>query len=879
MRSYCGWLARGALTLSVVSSASCGGGGSSSVSAPSATLTASPATVASGSSATLTWTSTNTTSCAASGGWSGALAASGSQSTGVLLSNATYVLTCTGPGGTGAPSSATVNVVPTTVLSASPLVVAAGSTSTLTWSAANATGCTASGGWSGAKSPSGSAQTAVLAITTTYSLACSGAGGPSVPASVTVAVVPTAVLTATPTTVAAGGTATLNWSSSNATACTASGAWSGAKAPSGSQSTGALSAPATYSLTCSGAGGNSNTSSVTILSGRVSITPALAALTAAQTQLFTATVPGGGAATWTVDGIAGGNGTVGTISTSGRYKPGTTAGSHTVAATSVAYPALSGTAVAAVTALGGVYTYHDDLARDGANSQEFALSPSTVSATSFGKLFACPVDGAIYAQPLWVANLVVNGAHHNVVFVATAHDSVYAFDADTSPCTPLWTASLIDTAHGASSGETPVPDAPTDYLVGHGEGDMAPEVGVSGTPVIDPISGNLYVVAKSVDASHTTFYQRLHALDLATGNERSAAPVVIAATYPGIGDGGTTVTFNPGPENQRPALALVNGVVYIAWSAHEDVAPWYGWVMGYSYGASGFTQVDVFNAAPDAQQAGIWMSGGAPAADSAGNLYLVTGNGAFDVTGRTAPNSDYGNTLLELTPALAVSQYFTPSDQATDTAGDRDFGAGGAAVLANLPAGSPVTQLLLCGGKDGTLYALNRDNLGGFGDSAAVQKIAFGYPVYATGAYWNSNYFIVGDGGSLADFVVTATVPEMTLSAASIHQYGFGGSSPSVSAAGTQNGVVWTLDNTNYCIGHATTCGPSVLYAHDASDIATELWNSGAAAADAAGNAVKFTVPTVANGKVYVGTRGNNTGGAAGSTTVAGELDVYGLLP
>jgi hypothetical protein len=618
---------------------------------------------------------------------------------------------------------------------------------------------------------------------------------------------------------------------------------------------------------------------VTVASGSVTITPAIAALTAAQTQQFDAIIPGGGAVTWTVDGVAGGNATVGVIGASGLFTPGTAAGSHTIAATSAAYPSLSGTAVAAVTNLVGVYTYHDDLARDGANTQEFALTPSTVTATSFGKLFSCSVDGAVYAQPLWVANLVVNGAHHNVIFVATEHDSVYAFDADTSPCTPLWRVSLIDVAHGASSGETPVPDAPSDYRVGQGAGDTSPEVGVTGTPVIDPSSGILYVVSKSVDSSQTVFYQRLHAIDLLTGSEEHASPVVIAATYPGIGDGGSTVAFNPGPQNQRAALALVNGVVYIAWAAHEDVPPWYGWVMGYSYGAAGFTQVSVFNTAPDTQEAGVWMSGGAPAADANGNLYLVTGNGGFDANASPAPNSDYGDSLLELSVTLQLSQYFTPSDQATDEAGDKDFGAGGAAVLADLPTSSPVSQLILCGGKDGTLYLLNRAMLGGFGDSAAVQKIAFGNPVYATGAYWNSNFYLSGSLGPLSDFVLTPTIPAMTLSAASTHIYGFGGSSPSVSAAGTQNGIVWTLDNANFCIGHASSCGPSVLYAHDAEDIATELWDSGTVAANAAGNAIKFTVPTVANGKVYVGTRGNNTGGVSGSTAVAGELDVYGLLP
>lgn len=270
------------------------------------------------------------------------------------------------------------------------------------------------------------------------------------------------------------------------------------------------------------------------------------------------------------------------------------------------------------------------------------------------------------------------------------------------------------------------------------------------------------------------------------------------------------------------------------------------------------------------------MGGAAPAADVDGNLYLVTGNANFDANSGTAPNNDYGDSLLRLTSALGVSQYFTPSDQAADLSADADFGAGGAAVLADLPAGSPIPHLLLCGGKDSSLYLVNRDTLGGFGDSGAVQKISFGHPIFATGAYWNSYYYLAGHNGPLVSYLLDATVPQMNLAASSAHVYTLG-PTPSLSSAGTQNGIVWSLDDSLYCTHNSTGCGPAVLYAHDATNVATELWNSGTLAADAAGFAVKFTVPTVANGKVYVGTRGNNIGGAAGSSTVPGELDVYGL--
>jgi hypothetical protein len=669
----------------------------------------------------------------------------------------------------------------------------------------------------------------------------------------------------------------LTWSSSNATACTAYGAWSGAKAASGSASTGPLTAGTTFSLACSGAGGISSLASVSIGIGQVTVSPAVAAITQAQTQQYTATVSGGGAVTWTVDGVAGGNATVGTIGPSGLYAPGTAPGAHTLVATSVAYPSVAGSAVAAVTTLPGVYTYRDDAARDGVNSLEYALTPGTVTTASFGKLFSCAVDGAVYGQPLWVANLAINGTKHNVVLVATEHDSLFAFDADANPCVQLWSASLIDAAHGGAAGETPVPSGVPGYLVGLGEGDITPEVGVTGTPVIDPGSGILYVVAKSVNAAHTAFYQRLHAIDLASGNDKSGSPVVVSGTYPGIGDGGTVDTFNPQTQNQRPGLALVNGVVYIAWSAHEDAPPWYGWVMGYAYNGTSFSQAAVFNAAPNGSGAGVWMGGGAPAADSNGNLYAVTGNGTFDAANGGLPDNDFGESLLQLSGALAVDQYFTPSDAATDNGGDLDFGAGGAAVLADLPAGSPVPHLIMCGGKDQTLYVLNRDALGGFGDGFAVQKIPFGYRIYATGAYWNSNFYLAGVKGPLTAYALNSSVPQLNVTASSAHVYGFPGSSPSVSASGTQNGIVWTLDNSQYCTSNAPGCGPAVLYAHDAANVGTLIWDSAEVAADAAGNAVKFAVPTIANGKVYVGTRGNNTGGVYGSSTISGELDVYGL--
>ena len=560
------------------------------------------------------------------------------------------------------------------------------------------------------------------------------------------------------------------------------------------------------------------------------------------------------------------------------YTAPATAGVYTLTATSVSDVTRSASITIGVTDLAGVFTYHNNLSRDGSNPSEYAITPSNVTNATFGKLFSCTVDGAIYAQPLWVANLTVGGVKRNVAFVATQHEGLYAFDADvnTTPCTPLWQANLIDTAHGGNSAETSVPSGTTGNLVGAGFGDITPEVGVTGTPVIDPSTNTLYVVSKSVIALGPTFYQRLHAIDLTTGNEKAGSPVTIAGTYPGTGDGGTTVAFNARQENQRPGLALVNGIVYIAWASHEDKAPYYGWVMGYN--ASNLTQASILNVTPNVHYGGIWMSGGAPAADSSNNLYLTTGNGTFDATNTTGPTNDYGDSFLKLTGGLSVSQYFTPSSHASLNANDQDFGAGGAAILVDQLSG-PVSHLVIGGGKDGYLYLLNRDAMGGLGDANASQRFNFGNPILSTGAFWNNTFYMAGLNGKLQAFSFNTSTGKFNTPNASQSSatYGFG-STPSVSSSSTTNGIVWALDNQKYCTSQSSGCGPAVLHAYASTNLATELWNSSMGTGNSAGNSVKFTVPTVANGKVYVGTRGNNTGGTTSSTTIPGELDVYGLL-
>ena len=612
----------------------------------------------------------------------------------------------------------------------------------------------------------------------------------------------------------------------------------------------------------------------------VSIAPKRAGLTVTQSLSLTATSSDSSGVNWTATGSNCSGTACGTFSAASgspvTYTAPATAGQYTITATDASNSAISASLTVGVTDLTGVATYHNDLSRDGLNNQEYALTPSNVTTSTFGKLFSCPVDGAIYAQPLWVPNLMVGGAQHNAIFVATQHDSVYAFDADTSPCTTLWYANLLDAAHGGTTGETSVPYT----LVGGGNGDIMPEVGVTGTPVIDLGTKLLYVVSKSANTAGPTYYQRLHAIDLLTGNEMLSGPATISATYPA---GNSTVTFSAKQENQRPGLALVNGVVYIGWAAHEDVSTWFGWVIGYD--ASSLAQSYVFNTTPNASEGGVWMGGGAPSADASGNLYIITGNGIFDATSSSPPNNDYGDSFLKLSGSLSVLQYFTPADQSSDYAADSDFGSGGTSVIVDLPKnGNLPNQLVMGGGKDGYLCLLNRNAMGGYdsNNTGAVQMLDIGNGIFGTPAYWNSAFYLAGAGGNLQQYTLNLSTYQLNSSPASTSAavYSFPGATPSITTTpANANAIVWALDNTLFCTHESKGCGPAVLHAYDATNLGNEFWNSSEGTGNNAGYAVKFTLPTAANGKVYVGTRGNNTGGSDTSTSVPGELDVYGLLP
>jgi hypothetical protein len=713
---------------------------------------------------------------------------------------------------------------------------------------------------------------AVLACTVLLA-GCSSGGQSSSSAQVTPAPSATATLTANPVRVQTGDTAFLTWSSTNATACTASGGWSGPEPTSGNASTGALSTTTTFTLTCTGGGGSSLASVVVTITNPNSfrVTPRNAALTLSQSQQFTATVPGGGPAAWSVDGVAGGNGAVGTISASGLYAPPATAGIHTVLATSTADPTKSGTAAVAVTDLSGVYTFHNDLARTGQNLQEYALTPTTVS-SNFGKRWSCAVDGDIYAQPLYVANLSIAGGMHNVLFVATQHDSVFAFDADDPTCTTYWHVSLL------SSGVTSIPAGDT----GTGCIDIPTEFGITGSPVIDPAAQTLYFVAATKEGG--SYFQRLHAVSLATGLEQPNSPVSIQASVP-INSGGT-VTFSALWENQRAGLAYYEGGVFIAWASHCDNNNWHGWLIRYD--ATSLAQTAVFNSTPNGEEGGIWMSAGAPAVDSSGSLYVTTGNGSFDdsnsVLPPLAPNNDFSMSFLKFNPmSLAVEDFYTPSTEAIWSGADSDISSSGVTVLPDGIGPSAHPNLLVGSDKQSHLWLIDRTAMGEFNTLAnnTVQYLTLpnagdcGHEcVYDTPALYKGTVYIAQSSGAVMALPLTngmfnATAQEIAIpSSMSAEIYNFPAPTPMITASPAGNALLWALDNSVYEDSGAyrsTPAGPAILRAYDASNLGTTIYSSSALAGDTAGNAVKFTVPVIANGHVYVG------GGK--------QLTVYGLAP
>jgi hypothetical protein len=501
-----------------------------------------------------------------------------------------------------------------------------------------------------------------------------------------------------------------------------------------------------------------------------------------------------------------------------------------------------------------VLTYHNDVARTGQNLNETTLTTANVKSANFGIVGNMSVDGGVDAEPLYVSNLTLEGGVHNVVYVVTENDSVYAFDADTF--TQLWHVSVLGANETASDNR--------------GCGQVSPIIGITSTPVIDLSAGahgEIFLVAMSLDNSGN-YHQRLHALDVTSGAETSGSPMTVEATFPTTN--GTT-TFDPKQYKDRAALLLLNGVIYTSWASHCDDGPYTGWVIGYN--EKTLAQSGVLDVTPNGSDGAIWMSGDGPAADSSGNIYLLDGNGTFDDTLNSngfPEHGDYGNGFIKISTAsnsLSVADYFTMFNTDSESNADEDLGSGGEILLPDLQDGQGNTWHLAVGaGKDGHIYVANRDLMGKFNtsnDSAIYQEIdsnGLGGGVWSAPAYFNNKVYYGAVSDHLRAFSIASAKLSTPASSMSATSFGYPGTTPSISANGDGNGIVWAVENN----GGGNAGG--VLHAYDATNLGTELYNSNQAANNRdhfVDN--KFITPMIANGKVYVGTPNG--------------VAVFGLLP
>ncbi len=497
-----------------------------------------------------------------------------------------------------------------------------------------------------------------------------------------------------------------------------------------------------------------------------------------------------------------------------------------------------------------VTTYHYNVSRDGLNAKETILTQANVNSAQFGKIGFDTVDGKVDAQPLYLANVAIGSQLRNVLYVATEHDSVYAFDADSGA--QIWKTSIL------GSGETTSDD--------HGCSQITPEIGITSTPVIDRKqgpNGTIFTVGMSKDASGK-YHQRLHALDVTTGAEISGSPTEITATYPGTGDNtqNGNVVFDPSQYAERAALLLLNGNIYMGWTSHCDIGLYTGWVMAYS--ESTLQQTQLLNLTPNGHEGSIWMSGGGMAADSNGFIYFLDANGTFDTTfdaNGFPSKGDYGNAMLKLSTngKVAVTDYFETFNTSQESAADVDLGSGGPLLLPDqTDANGHVFHLIVGAGKARNIYLADRDNMGKFNfanmpvdDSNIYQELrgVLAGQVYSTPAYFNGVLYYAADGDALKAFPLTNAKLATTPSSQSAVTFSHPGPTPSISSNGTQDGIVWALES--------GLSNPGVLHAYDPSNLAHEFYNSTQAAngRDSFGNGNKFITPVIVNGKVYVGTQ------------------------
>jgi hypothetical protein len=487
-----------------------------------------------------------------------------------------------------------------------------------------------------------------------------------------------------------------------------------------------------------------------------------------------------------------------------------------------------------------VLTNHNNNARTGLDSKETKLTLANVNTGSFGKLFTISVNSIIDAQPLYVSAVNIGGVTRNLLVVASEHGFVYGFDADTG--VKLWQRSTPKTGETVSDNR--------------GCSQVSPEIGVTSTPVITRPTGSnpvIYLVAMSKDSSGG-YHQRLHALDATTGKELTGSPKEIKAKYPGTGDNssGGFVIFDPGAYKERPGLLYINGTVYLAFSSHCDFRPYTGWIMAYN--GTTLAQKSVLNVTPNGNDGAIWNSGAGMAADAAGNIYLLDGNGVFDSTLNAAgfpSDGDYGNAFLKLSTAngLAVADYFEMFNQLDENDHDVDLGSGGALLISVNDTAGKTWNLAIGAGKDSNLYVVNRGNMGKFNSSSnkIYQQLTGVLPggIWSAPAFFNGKLYYGPVDSPVLAFQFKNAKLAATPVAKTVHSFGYPGVTPSISANGTANGIVWAAEHLS----------PGVLHAYNATNL-QEIYNSNQApnSRDHFGDGNKFTIPTIANGKVYIGT-------------------------
>lgn len=586
----------------------------------------------------------------------------------------------------------------------------------------------------------------------------------------------------------------------------------------------------------------------------ITVSPTSASLTVSKTQQFNVTVGGtkNTGVTWAVDGSAGGNSTAGSISSTGLYTAPSSPGSHTVTVTSAADPTKSAEASVTVNPVPpppppsgiAVLTERYDLGRTGQNLAETKLTPGNVNSSTFGEIASYSVDGVVYAQPLYVSNLSIAGGTHNVVFVATENDSIYAFDADANPPTTYWQQSFINPPN-----IVPVPTGDVGSTI-------FPHIGITGTPVIDLKNQVMYFVVYTKE-NGGQYIHRLHAVDITTGKEKNGSPILIQGSVPGTSDWNSdssgNVIFESQYQLQRPGLLLLNGVVYIAFGSHGDNAPYHGWIMAYD--SATLHQLGIWNVTPNGHAGAIWQGGTALSADSNGNIYVATSNGDFGLG--FGPNASDSVVKLSLDPsasdptkAFTVVDYFTPDNQQTLAADDNDLGSSGFMLI-------PGTHLGVVAGKEGSIYLLNTSSLGHYNTSNNNNAVQFLPGLlgtntdgtdenFSTATYFNGNVYYIGENDRVKQFSFNGNQLSSAPIDISTDTYDELGAQGVISANGASNAILWAIE---YVAGGTS----GELRAYNANDVSqlplytTSLSNFG--------GAVKFSIPTVVNGKVYVGTQ------------------------